>query len=169
MRAAMSSYMDPTDLINRIDDIDSGLPLETIISEVMDIVQESAARLRTFMMAMKGQHLRAIAAMRADAARGGVRPGAAFWNGLGLRMNGDEDHGSPHQFVSQASSLVAAIERALKEYESDFVVDLPQACTYILTISLASIIVNTAFPTTNGEATTALTIRALTHHRKEPA
>ena len=180
LRAAMASYMDLSDLIDKIDAIDSDLPLEDKISEIIDIVQESATRVRTFMLVMRGRRIQA--ARTTDETE--VRPGDTFWNGLGLKnhqnrssrhsvQNGSDDlceHGLPdphHVFTVQAAAFMAAIERVLTVNESDFVVDLPTVATYIVSTGLTSLIVSTAFPTMGAASIKILTLRALTDHRKD--
>jgi len=170
----MASYMDLADLIDKIDAIDPARPLEEKISEIIDIVQESATRVRTFMLAMRGSRIQASHSQIGDH----VRPGTTFWNGLGLHgrpgHNPTEndlcEHGLPdphHKFTVQAAAFMAAIERVLTVNESDFVVDLPTVATYIVTTGLTSLIVSTAFPTMNAESIKTLTLRALTDHRKD--
>ena len=174
LRAAMTSYMDLTDLIDKVGAIDSARPLEEKISEIIDIVQESATRVRTFMLAMRGRRIQAEHSPIDDR----MRPGSTFWNGLGLRGRPGHDrsddnlceHGLPdphHVFTEQAEAFMAAIERVLTVNESDFVVDLPTAATYIVTTGLTSLIVSTAFPTMGAASLKTLTLRALTDHRKD--
>ena len=177
LRAAMTSYMDLSDLIDKIDAIDPDLPLEDKTSEIIDIVQESATRVRTFMLAMRGRRIQA--ARTIDETE--VRPGETFWNGLGLKghtarkhaaQSPDDlcEHGLPdphHTFTVQAAAFMAAIERVLTVNESDFVVDLPTAATYIVSTGLTSLIVSTAFPTMGAASIKILTLRALTDHRKD--
>jgi len=174
LRAAMTSYMDLTDLIDKIDVIDPALPVEDKISEIIDVVQESATRVRTFMLAMRG---RRIQAAHSDTNTERVRPGATFLNGLGLRNRVDQpstddvcEHGlpDPHRtFTVQAASFMAAIEKVLAANEDDFIVDLPTAATYIVSTGLTSLIVSTAFPTMGAASIKTLTLRALTDHRKD--
>ena len=164
LRAAMASYMDLSDLIDKIDAIDPHLPLDDKISEIIDIVQESATRVRTFMLAMRGTRIQAA---RPD------RAGATFWNGFRShdhRDNGVCEHGLPdphHAFTEQAAVFMTAIERVLTVNKSDFVVDLPTAATYIVTTGLTSLIMTTAFSTMDVGSIKTLTIRALTDHRKD--
>ena len=174
LRAAMDSYMDLTDLIDKINAINPSRPLEDKISEIIDIVQESATRVRTFMLAMRG---RRIQAARSDTTNERVRPGATFLNGLGITNHANQpsqedacEHGFPHShrtFTVQAASFMAAIEKVLATNEDDFVVDLATAATYIVSTGLTSLIVSTAFPTMGAESIKTLTLRALTDHRKD--
>ena len=98
LRAAITSYMDPADLIARLDAVDRGLPLDAKMSEVMSILQESAFRARTFMMTMRGISVEAMTRARADAGftefGRRVRPGATFRHGFGPRY-GQDAVGSP--------------------------------------------------------------------------
>ena len=98
LRAAITSYMDPSDLIARLDAVDRDLPLDRKMSEVMSILQESAFRARTFMMTMRGVSVEAMARARADAGstefERRVRPGATFRHGFGPRR-GQDAVGSP--------------------------------------------------------------------------
>ena len=114
LRAAVASYMDPSDLIEEIDAIDPALPLEQKMSEVMSIVQESAFRVRTFMAAMKGQRLRESAGLRAQMnsdtdMEGRTRPGATFWNGMGLRFGrGDAPVGRGHARIGSDRTRIGS-------------------------------------------------------------
>ena len=170
LQAAMASYMDLSDLIDKIDAIDPALPLEDKISEIIDVVQESATRVRTFMLAMRGRRIQSAHGVNRER----LRPGATFWNGLGLRHDSTDrdvcEHGLPdphHAFTEQAAAFMTAIERVLTVNTDDFIVDLPTAATYIVTTGLTSLIISTAFPTMGVEAIKTLTLRALTDHRKD--
>ena len=168
LRAAMASYMDLGDLIDKIDAIDPARSLEDKISEILDIVQESATRVRTFMLAMRGRRIASTHTMDDDR----VRPGATFWNGLRPTHPSDEvcEHGLPdphHAFTIQAAAFMTAIEGVLRTNEDDFVVDLRTAATYIVTTGLTSLIITTAFPTMGAASLKTLTLRALTDHRKD--
>jgi AcrR family transcriptional regulator len=62
MRAALGTVMDTSDLVSRIDSLDADLALAGKLSAVMAIVQESATRVHTLMLAMRAHRLQAIKA-----------------------------------------------------------------------------------------------------------
>jgi len=157
LRAAITSYMDPSDLIARLDAVDRDLPLARKMSEVMSILQESAFRARTFMMTMRGVSVEAMARARVGAGstewiERRVRPGATFMHSFGPHR-GLDAVGSPsdcdghqhhqHPFVAQARALSEAIERLLANNQSQLAVDLPTAAAYIFTTGIASLLVTT--------------------------
>jgi len=149
LHAAVMSYMDPSDVVAKIGEIDPGLPLEAKVSVMMGIVQESGLRVRTFMMAMKGRSLRNMR--------------------MGTPMAPPTRHPHPHQhpqFTAQATALRGAIADALAVNEREIVVDLETAATHILTVGLASLILTAVFPN-SVNAAPKLAYRALTDHRKE--
>ncbi|MCL2735698.1 MAG: TetR/AcrR family transcriptional regulator [Propionibacteriaceae bacterium] len=190
LRAAVNSVMDPADLIARIDAIDPAGTLEEKLSEVLDIVQESATRVQTFMMAMRGRSFQAAmklrARMGADASsEGRLAPGATLWNSFGLKIGqaGDGAHGlgqdvrtdfpgtddphhPHHQFATHAGRLRDAIAATLAPHAAEVGVDLDVAATYILTTGLASLMARSAFPAMDTDTVAALTLRALTNPRK---
>jgi len=150
LRTAITSYMDPSDLIARLDAVDRDLPLAQKMSEVMSILQESAFRARTFMMTMRGISVEAMARARVGAGstewiERRVRPGTTFMHDFGPSRRLDAV-GSPsdcdgHPFVAQARALSEAIERLLANNQSQLAVDLPTAAAYIFTTGIASLLV----------------------------
>ena len=223
IRAAIASYMDPSDLIGQIDAVDRGLPLDQKLSAVVAIIQESAFRVRTFMLAMRGRwhghdyppasttarHPQAgAAAVRPQAGAAAVRPaattparpGATFLNSFGVRRPADAPdprlagdthltHGGPdrgetkepspclgsaavghvhHPFAEQAAALVGAIERLLTPDESELIVDVPTAASYIFTTGIASLIVTATLPAASTDTFVDLALRALTTTTEAP-
>ena len=70
--------------------------------------------------------------------------------------------GSHHQFAVQAIALRTAVMRALTPNEHELYVSLDIAATHILTIGLASLIMSTAFPSLDPQATASILLRGLT-------
>jgi len=134
--AAIESYMNPADLIERIEAIECALPLADKLGQIMEIVQESALRAHTFMVSMRGKNLM-----------------------LSEQTKARRPH---HQFTTHSAALAGAIEGTLSCNESELLTDLSTAARYILTLGLASLIVKSSFPDSGFGDTVALTLRALT-------
>jgi len=163
IRAAIASSTDPADLIELLDAIESSLPLDQKMSEVMSIVEESASRVRTFMISMKGRSLAAAATWRAQATadlrEGRVEPQTC----VPPDLTDLGDPRPPHQvFAFQIRQLKGAVERVLAPNRSELSVDLGTAATFILTIGLASLMMRSALPAMGADTTVALALRALT-------
>ena len=165
MHAAVASYMDPADLVARIEAIDPALPLRDKVAAVMAVVQESGLRVRTFMAALRGRSARAWREGRDGTAY--TDRGPTYIPGPGF----GPDPGCPREshppFVTQAVALRDAIAGALRANETELTVDLDTAAIHIMTVGLASLIMGSAFPD-HTDAAPALAYVALTT-RKDTA
>jgi len=169
MRAALASYLDPSDLIAQIDAIQPGLGLDDKVTTVVAIVQKSAQRLHTFMMAMRGRQLAGVFPGRMAPDAPGL-PGTPGTRGLpdapGLTTTPDCDDPAtaPHPpFLTQARALSGAIERLLAPHSAEIATDLPTAAAYVFATGIASMIVTTTAGPASGRDFVSLTLRAIKH------
>jgi len=162
--AAINSYMDPSDFVDKVRAIDPALSLADTIGTIIGIVQESAARIRFFMLAMRQRNMRARGRDR-------VNPLGPFGFGHGTSPDQEQYEPSPggphHLFAAQAAEFRTAVEEALEPHASELVTDIRTAATYIITTGMASFVVSTTDFFAGAGTFVDLTLRAIT--RKEPS